>query len=717
VFLAMTAVAVHRLLFDNRPTTWMTALCGLFAILSLTATLAVREHYTGGLNVAEPLIGLGAFGGGMSRGLWPRLAGAALIAVHRGALVLAGTGFTSEHAILAVIECGSFTAAIVGSTLVRAVARRLDDEAEALQRDAIVDAAKVSEFQAIRERKRMVHDAPLRRLEMVGQDEAVDSAEFRRACARDAELLRGHVDQSEPTWNLAEILDDLIPDYERRGLHVRLDKGDDAAYPKDVGVVRALVGALHQCLVNVYLHSGQNEADVTVTAVSDRISILVEDHGRGFIPTDHAGLGSGRSIGQRMRDIGGDAHTESEVKKGTTVTLVWPRIARSETVRADDSRRLGKWLRSNRWSRQQARKRCENLSTFMWNSLPFGLAVFIVVNIVQLVAGWPAYRHGWVAVLLLLVLASAFLLVWRRSPNGVGLGVSSLALVAGPAACLTIATQLNQTGLTGLANWVSGFCIVPIILLPFSRPIEEMVLGLAALIGAQAFVMADAGRSLRDLHTIVMSGGAGPVIGIGTFFLVAVIRRMDAVNQELKRQGLDAIWSRVLQDGTGVSLQLRVNATEARAAEMLEALAEGAVNTADPGVQGSCATVAADLRRELQDLEEQSLLLAEILPDGGELRWVITDKFNLSQRFRSEDRILLARALRGILRILPEGISITVRPISDNHAQVMMISESSELPDLPDWRAFCQAFGVVSTPGSAQGERWIYRWDMPVKIF
>jgi len=40
VFLAITAVAVHRLLFDNRPTTWMTALCGLFAIFSLTATLA-----------------------------------------------------------------------------------------------------------------------------------------------------------------------------------------------------------------------------------------------------------------------------------------------------------------------------------------------------------------------------------------------------------------------------------------------------------------------------------------------------------------------------------------------------------------------------------------------------------------------------------------------------------------------------------------------------
>jgi len=722
VFLGLTAAGVIRLLYAERPTIWVVALCSLFAVFSLTATWAVRGHYTGALNVAEPLIGLGAFGAGLSAGTWSRPAAVGLIAVHRGALALAGTGYLGEYLILAMIECGSLCAAILGSTVVRAIAARLDADADALQRDAVADAAARTENQAMREHPRMVHDAPVDRLSMAGHGDARDSAEFRRACARGAEVLRGYVIVSEPAWTLAKILDDLVPDYEKRGLRVHLTHGDVTAYPEEPVVVTGLARAVHQCLVNVCLHSGQQDAYVVVTADSGRISIQVRDHGHGFIRATSHGFGSRMSIEQRMRDIGGEARIDSEVGAGTTVTLTWPTAQAPGIVPASRLHRLWQWARTSRWSRQRARERCEPLSHFMWQAIPYGLAVFAVFNAVQLAVGWPAYRHGWVPVVLLVVLVSVFMLIWQRSPGGVGPLLSALALVTGPLACLAIATQLSETALTGPANWVSGFCVVPLCLLPFSRPAEEMLLGVAALAAIQAFVMADAGRTLRDLHTIVMSGGAGAAIGIGVFFLVAVIRRMDTVNQDLKRQGLSVIQSRILQEGSRASLQVKLNNTETAAAAMLDGLANGTADVTDPGVQRRCAELADDLRRELRSLDEPSLLLAELLPGSGDLRWVIDDELNLSQRFGFQDRILLVRALRSVLELVPEGVAVRVLPLTGEVARVTVTSEFAELPATPEWRVVRQRFAMRvrpgtaagSRPGSTPGKRWIYQWDTPV---
>jgi hypothetical protein len=326
LFLVLSTVGVNRLLSSRRPTVWMVALCGLFAVFSLTATWAIREHYTGGLNVAEPLIGLGTFGAGISGGVWSRSAAVTLIAVHRGALVLAGTGFPSEHAILTLIECGSLTSAIIGSSLVRAYGRKLNATETALQHEAAVDAEASARNAAVRERSRLVHDAPVNLLWRVAKNIGADSAEFRHACARDAELLRGKVELSGPARSLVQALDDLVADFRKRGLRIRVTDGDKATYPEEPRLVTALARAVEQALVNVLWHSGRDEADVVVTAQAGRISIQVRDHGRGFVREATADrLGSRMSIEQRMRDVGGDARVASEEGRGTTVTLWWPR--------------------------------------------------------------------------------------------------------------------------------------------------------------------------------------------------------------------------------------------------------------------------------------------------------------------------------------------------------------------------------------------------------
>ena len=369
---------------------------------------------------------------------------------------------------------------------------------------------------------------------------------------------------------------------------------------------------------------------------------------------------------------------------------------------------------SNRWSAARASQRCEPLRGFIWLGMPFGLAVFAVVNAVQLAWGWPDYRHPWIAVGLLLWLIAAFAAVWYRSPSGVGPALSGVALFTGPAACLIMGTQLSQAALTGPANWVSGFSVAPIVLLPFSRPVEEMLLGVAGLAAAQAYVMADAGRTLRDLHTIVMSGGAAAVIGVGIMVVVAVIRKMDAIRREQAQRALQAIWSRIYYADTVVSLQDKVTETQAAAARVLDAVAAGTADVSDPVLQRTCATLTADLRRELRDLGQPSLLLAEIMPHDGGLRWNVTDEYNVSQHFAYADRVQLVKGLRSIMPLVPEGVSVSVLPLPENRlAKVVVVSSPLPLPHTAQWQSACGRFDV-RPPAPPRGDRWIYSWNMTV---
>ena len=327
VFLVLTSAGVLLLRLGKDPAAWIAALCLLFAAFSATATWDVRNHYTGGLNVAEPLIGLGVFGAGMSARPSARRAAAALIAVHRGALILARTGLPREHIILTLLECGSLTSAIVGSALIRAYAARLDVTEQALTAEAVSDAATSMRNTASRERNRLLHDAPVNRLWQISRNLGSDSAEFRLACAGDADLLRGRVALLEPEHDLTAALNTLVRDFRALRLRVRLTHGGEAAYPADPIVVTALKRATEQSLANVLEHSGGDEADVLVTAAAGAVRVQVRDPGRGFLREDvpEGRLGATTSIMERMRDIGGDADIDSDPHRGTMVTLWWPR--------------------------------------------------------------------------------------------------------------------------------------------------------------------------------------------------------------------------------------------------------------------------------------------------------------------------------------------------------------------------------------------------------
>jgi hypothetical protein len=227
--------------------------------------------------------------------------------------------------------------------------------------------------------------------------------------------------------------------------------------------------------------------------------------------------------------------------------------------------------------------------------------------------------------------------------------------------------------------------------------------------------MADAGRTLRDLFAIVMSGGAGPIIGVAIMFFVAVVRQMDTIHREQAQRALQAVWSRIYFQDTVVSLQDKVTATQATAAGVLDAVADGTVDVSDPGLQRTCAMLTADLRRELRNLGQPSLLLTEIMSHDAGLRWNVTDEYNVSQHFAYADRLLLIRALRSMLPLADEGVSVSVLPLPENAlAKVVVVSGPGKLPQTAQWQAACQRFAVRSPPAPPPGGRWIYSWNMTV---
>jgi hypothetical protein len=280
LFLA-TVAGVVMVLTDERPAPWLVGLCALFAAYSLLATWCVYRRYTGGLNAAEPLIGLGAFAAAMAGDLWSRLAAGALIAIHRGALILARTGLRSEHVVLLEIECGSLVAAIVGSAIVRHHAKKLDKTAERQWEWFKSAAAERSEHHVLDEWQRLLHDLPVNRLWQVAQGYAVDSAEFRTGCAEDAELLRGEVAVFESERDLARALQTLVPRFEQQGLHVSVVVQDDFWYPASAQLVTAVKRSAQQALENVRRHSGQDRAEVRLAVAEAKVQLEIRDRGRG----------------------------------------------------------------------------------------------------------------------------------------------------------------------------------------------------------------------------------------------------------------------------------------------------------------------------------------------------------------------------------------------------------------------------------------------------
>ncbi|GAA3892999.1 hypothetical protein GCM10022243_67470 [Saccharothrix violaceirubra] len=351
----------------------------------------------------------------------------------------------------------------------------------------------------------------------------------------------------------------------------------------------------------------------------------------------------------------------------------------------------------NRWSRARAAERFAGLGPLLWPSLPWGLAVMALANLAQLLAHWSSYRNGPVVVAVLVGLAGATALVWFRSRTGLGPVAAGVGVLAGPLACVVIATQLPADQLTGLANWVSGFAVAPVLLLPFSRPVEEVVAALAALVVVQAVVLEGVTGTPRQLHAVVLSGGAAAAIGAGTALLVGVMRATVRAGRDLAVRAREAEWERIARTAAVGRQDVVVGAVEAASARLLDDIGHGRRDPASPDVVAECARLAAALAPDLLHRSRLPLLEVQLEPavaDTGAVL-VVHDDEDLVRRLAITDRTLLVRALDDVLSACA-AVEVTVLPV-DGRAHVMLAVTGAG-PDTPGWHDLVDRFGGSTTP-------------------
>jgi signal transduction histidine kinase len=125
-------------------------------------------------------------------------------------------------------------------------------------------------------------------------------------------------------FGLGPALERLIETYARRtGLDLDVHVSHlDPRLPE--AVETALFRVVQEALTNIAKHAGATRVSVVVRRVADRVTLIVEDDGRGFdVESPSAGLGL-VSMRERAELLGGRLRLESSADRGTTIAIEIP---------------------------------------------------------------------------------------------------------------------------------------------------------------------------------------------------------------------------------------------------------------------------------------------------------------------------------------------------------------------------------------------------------
>ena len=106
-------------------------------------------------------------------------------------------------------------------------------------------------------------------------------------------------------------------------LDVRLDLNLPDIRPLSPWQVRHVLAIAGEALSNVVRHAEATDVHITAASDDQRLSLRIEDNGRG-LPQDYV-LGYGlQNMYDRAHLLGGDIHIESVTRHGTRVLLEVP---------------------------------------------------------------------------------------------------------------------------------------------------------------------------------------------------------------------------------------------------------------------------------------------------------------------------------------------------------------------------------------------------------
>ncbi|ASO20052.1 signal transduction histidine kinase [Actinoalloteichus hoggarensis] len=226
-----------------------------------------------------------------------------------------------------------------------AQSRTLDETSQRRLATEVAKAADQARFHERIAHYRTLHDTALATLTAIargGLDHRTD--QVRRRCAKDADYIRRLIveDSAGGFTGLGDKLAEVMSDAEGLGLRVHYLPGALPAHlPRHV--VDAVADACREGLNNVARHARSSEAWVTVDWEDAELVVRIVDRGIGFDPdVTPRGLGLGRSVIDRMREVGGRVELFSLSGEGTCLELSWrqaiPAVATSHTASAGPGR-------------------------------------------------------------------------------------------------------------------------------------------------------------------------------------------------------------------------------------------------------------------------------------------------------------------------------------------------------------------------------------------
>ncbi|MGB7962251.1 MAG: hypothetical protein WCF12_04730 [Propionicimonas sp.] len=166
---------------------------------------------------------------------------------------------------------------------------------------------------------RLVHDKVLGALLIAGRSGASSVPPAARELAAEAKATLDGRHASNP----GSARDEWRSCAQHHGLTLVMDLVE---HPADDDVLRSVISAGKEALVNTERHSGQSTVAISGTIDVDHISVVIADRGRGFVTDTRSGRSGIRfSIEERMRAIGGGAVVTSAPDAGTQVALSWER--------------------------------------------------------------------------------------------------------------------------------------------------------------------------------------------------------------------------------------------------------------------------------------------------------------------------------------------------------------------------------------------------------
>ncbi|MGE3288179.1 MAG: hypothetical protein AB7J32_19055 [Pseudonocardia sp.] len=374
---------------------------------------------------------------------------------------------------------------------------------------------------------------------------------------------------------------------------------------------------------------------------------------------------------------------------------------------------------SDRWSREAARARWQELRAFDGTVVGVGIPLMALWPLAALVLSWNVYANPWAASAVYIASVALPLAMWRRGPGGITLAASLSSIAAALALAVLLAAQIDpgEVARSALTFWPNSWASATFFVLAFARPPEEPLLGFAGLTAINYAVYLPPGADLFIRQNA--PGRVGAVVPAAVAILAMIGALRIGVRNVARNRALAVAAEQQLAMADAVTRERaeRFESWESSVAPLLEDLASGRRDVTDPELCSRCRQLEAQLRDQLSAVADSlfAVLLRsaadELRTRGGKL--VISD-VDVGFQLRELDRLMLVDLVAAVVAqpgTATVGLTLLGEPDSAS-ALVMVAVTGVPVPDGPAWTAAAQRRDATLSLDDSR--RWF--WDVQLPL-